>query len=259
MVSLVDTVLDQLAALDPWRAAFAVACVFGAAIVRGYSGFGFSLLAVTSLSLVFRPAEIIPAIFLLEIVASFHLLPGLWRDIDWRSIGILLVGCVVATPFGVFLLSRAPAELLQLGLSVFVLIAVILMWRGFALRRVPGPAATLATGAASGLANGAIGIGGPPVILFYFGSPAGAAVSRASIVAYFLGTDLIGLVFQAREGLVTAQTIILAGLFLPALVAGVWLGARSFKTTNPAAFRRWILILLTVMAVIVGAKALAGL
>jgi hypothetical protein len=34
-------------------AIYAMACVFTAAIVRGYSGFGFSLLAITSLSLRF--------------------------------------------------------------------------------------------------------------------------------------------------------------------------------------------------------------
>ena len=43
-----------------WVAIYSMLCVFGAAIVRGYSGFGFSLLAITSLSLVLSPAETIP-------------------------------------------------------------------------------------------------------------------------------------------------------------------------------------------------------
>ncbi len=40
--------------------------VFLAAIVRGYSGFGFSLLVITSLSLLMPPQTFIPAVFLLD-------------------------------------------------------------------------------------------------------------------------------------------------------------------------------------------------
>jgi uncharacterized protein len=75
--------------------------VFLAAIVRGYSGFGFSLLAITSLSLVFAPAQVIPAIFMLEIAASLHMLPSIWRDVHWRSLGFLLTGTIIGTPVGV--------------------------------------------------------------------------------------------------------------------------------------------------------------
>jgi hypothetical protein len=32
--------------------AFALSCIFAAAVVRGYAGFGFSLLSITALSLV---------------------------------------------------------------------------------------------------------------------------------------------------------------------------------------------------------------
>ena len=72
----------------------AAVLVFLAAIVRGYSGFGFSLLAITSLSLIFPPAQVIPAIFMLEIAASLHMLPAIWRDVHWRSLSILLMGTV---------------------------------------------------------------------------------------------------------------------------------------------------------------------
>lgn len=254
-----DKIAPFLGSLDPFRVVFALACVFGAAIVRGYSGFGFSLLTITALSLVFRLAEVVPAIFMLEIAASLHLMPGIWRDIQWRSLGPLVLGCTFATPFGVAVMAHAPVAPLQLGLAAFVMIATILMWHGFALKRAPGPAAALATGSAAGFANGAIGIGGPPVILFYFSSPAGALAGRASLIAFFFVTDAIGLLFQTRAGLITGQAILLAALFLPALLAGVWLGSRSFKTANPDAFRRWILILLMAMAVVIALKAIASL
>ena len=236
----------------------AVACliIFLAAIVRGYSGFGFSLLSITALSLLYSPAQIVPAIFMLEVAASLHLLPSIWRDIHWKSLGPLTLGCLIATPFGVWLLANVPAEPMQIALSLFVLAATYLLWRGFALKSMPGPVASTAVGAASGFANGAFGIGGPPVILFYFSSPAGSIAGRASVIAFFLATDVIGLVNQSVHGLITRETFISAIAYLPALLAGIWLGARSFKGADPATFRKYVLIILASLAIITLAKSI---
>ena len=234
---------------------FAIICIFVAAIVRGFSGFGFSLLAVSALSLVYSPQEIVPTIFMLEVAASIHLLPSIWKDIHWRSLAPLLVGCLVATPLGVWFLANLPDRPLQIALSVFVLVATVMLWRGFSLKSMPGTVASTAAGAASGLANGAFGIGGPPVILFYFASPAGNIAGRASLIAFFLATDLIGLANQSTHGLVTKEAALRAVTFLPPLLAGVWLGARSFKGVDAELFRKCVLVILTVLAVAIGVKA----
>ena len=239
--------------------AWAIACVLVAAVVRGYAGFGFSLLAITAISLALPPATIVPVIFLLEIAASLHLLPSVWREVHWRAIGLLLAGCLVATPIGVWLLAAAPAAPMQVALGGVVIAAAVLLLRGHALRAMPGRATTVTTGAASGLLNGAFGIGGPPVIPFFFASPAGGGARRAPAIAYFLGTDLIGLGFMLRQGLVGTAQLWLAAAFLPALLAGNWLGARSFRRIEPAAFRRWILWLLILLAVLTMGQGIARL
>ncbi|HEX6013945.1 MAG TPA: sulfite exporter TauE/SafE family protein [Geminicoccaceae bacterium] len=236
--------------------AYAIACVFGAAIVRGYAGFGFSLLAVTAIALALPPATVAPSIFLTEIAASLHLLPSVWREVHWRAIGLLLLGCLAATPWGVWLLATVPAAPMQVALGAVVLAAAVLLRRGHALRAMPGRAATVATGAASGLLNGAFGIGGPPVVLFFFASPAGAAAGRASVIAYFLGTDTIGLAFMLQQGLIGREQLALALVFLPALAAGVWIGARGFRHADPDAFRRWTLSLLMLLAALTAGQGL---
>ena len=237
----------------------AVAFIFGAAVVRGYAGFGFSLLAIISLSLLMPPDAFIPSIFLLEIAASVHMLPPIWRSIHWRSLLPLVVGCVVGTPLGVWLLANVPAPPMQIALAIFVLAVTVLLWKDFSLRTMPHPAAATAIGAVSGLLNGAFGIGGPPVILFYFASPAGIVAGRASLIAYFMLIDIIGTVFMLREGLVTRTHLVQALLFLPALVAGVWLGARAFANADPVKFRARVLILLAVLALLTGFQGLRAL
>ncbi len=233
--------------------------VFHAAIVRGYSGFGFSLLAITALSLLYPPVVIIPSVFLLEIAASLHLLPGLWRDIHWRSLIPLVIGTSIGTPIGLMFLTSVPAAPMQIALGLFVIAVTCLLWTGFVLKTMPGKITTTTAGLAAGVANGAFGIGGPPVILFYFASPAGNIVGRATLVVYFLLTDAIGLVFLARENLVTTDSLFRTLTFLPALLAGVWLGARSFRNADPVVFRKWVLAILAVLAIITAAKGIYAL
>ena len=96
--------------------------------MRGYSGFGFSLLAITSLSLLLPPAQTVPSIFIMEVAASLHLLPSVWRDIHWRALLWLAIGSLVGTPFGVYALAHVPAAPMTLALAVFVLIAAM-CWR----------------------------------------------------------------------------------------------------------------------------------
>jgi uncharacterized membrane protein YfcA len=144
---------------------------------------------------------------------------------------------------------------MQLALSIFVLIAVGLLAMNFALKTMPGPIASTAAGAASGLANGAFGIGGPPVVLFYFASPAGNFAGRASIIVFFIFTDTIGLANQYVQNLITWDTAQRALLFLPLMLFGVWIGARSFKSVDQALFRKIVLAVLALLAVLIGIKA----
>jgi uncharacterized protein len=234
---------------------YGILVIFLAAIVRGYSGFGFSLLTITALSLVYPTAEIVPAIFMLEIVASLHLLPSIWRDVHWKSLLPLIVGCLIATPLGVWALASLPPAPMQLAMSIFVLAAVALMAKGYAMKTMPNLATSTVAGAASGLANGAFGIGGPPVVLFYFSSPAGHIAGRASLTVFFIATDVIGLANLSVHGLITKATLIQSLIFLPPLFAGVWLGARSFKGADPEQFRKVVLVLLAFLAVVIGAKS----
>ena len=235
--------------------ALSSAAIFLAAIVRGFSGFGFSLLSITAISLILPVAQIVPSIFLLEIAASINLIPGIWREIHWRSLTWLMVGYVIGLPLGGYALIHAPEAPAQIVLGIFVIGTAILMLRGFHLEKTPGTAASTATGAASGVLNGAFGIGGPPVVLFYFSTPGAAAIGRASIIFFFLFTDLLGVGYFVTQGIVTAQSFVQSLAWLPALLVGVWIGAHGFRKLNQETFRRWVLVILIALAVLGIAKA----
>src|SRR4051794_2721097 len=181
---------------------------------------------------------------MMEVAASISLLPGIWKDIHWRSLGLLGVGCLVGTPIGAWLLASVPAAPMKIALASAVLVSVGFLWFGYTRRTMPSVTETIATGGISGLLNGALGIGGPPIVVFFFNSPAGVAIGRASLIAFFIATDTMALGFLAAKGLVTSEGFTRFLFFVPGLLAGQWIGARSFKTADPAQFRRWTLVLL---------------
>ncbi|MEI8146979.1 MAG: sulfite exporter TauE/SafE family protein [Alphaproteobacteria bacterium] len=239
--------------------AYAVFVVFVAAVVRGFSGFGFSLLTIIALSLVFPPGTIVPAMFMLEIAAGFHLLPSIWRDIRWRDISVLLAAVILAMPVGVWLLATMPEPMMKLGLAIAVLVAALVLLSGYRLRRMPTTPETVATGFASGLLNGAFGIGGPPIIIFFLGSPLALSAGRASIIATFLGMDMVGLPMLFAFGVASSESVLLFALMLPALLAGVWTGTRLVGRFQEEAVRRLVLIILIGMAILIGAQAILHL
>lgn len=222
--------------------------VFVAGIVRGYSGFGFALVAVTGISLVLPPAYVVPLVLVLEVLASIHLIPTVWRDIDWHSLRWLLAGAVLATPAGVYLLATIPAEPMRLFISLFVFGTALLLLYGWAWKRMPGRPLSFSTGLACGLLNGAAAIGGPPVILFYLSSPAGMTVSRASIIAYFLGIDTLSLAMASIQGLLSGKTLLMASACLFPLYVGVSIGKKFFARTDQELVRYRVIILLIMLS-----------
>ena len=225
-----------------------IASVFVAGIIRGYSGFGFAMVAVTSMLLVLPPSQVVPTVLILEVLASIRLIPQVWKNIDWHSLRWLLSGSFVGIPVGVFLLATIPPAPMCISISLLVLIAAILLMRGFVWKRMPGIGSILVTGVASGMLNGAAAIGGPPVILFYLSSPAGMTVSRASIIAYFLGIDALCLVMAIIHGLTTFKTLKLTAVCLIPLLLGITVGSRMFIRIDQISFRRHVLTLLILLS-----------
>jgi uncharacterized membrane protein YfcA len=230
--------------LGPAALAFSIAAVLAGAFIKGYTGFGASMVWVTSLALVLPPLQVVPMVLLFEVVISIGLLRDVWRAVEWRSLWLLLAGTCVATPLGIYALASLPADALRIALALVVLVAAILIWRGFALERTPGRSATVGVGLLAGFLNGSMAIVGPPVILFYFATPLGLAVGRASMVTYLLGTDAIGAGMFALQGLIGSQVLWRTACFLPVLLLGVAAGHRRFVGAAPATVKKSALLLL---------------
>ena len=229
--------------LPLWQIMLALVLIFGAAILRGFSGFGFSALTVTSLALFMDPKLVVPVIFLLEIVASIHLLPSVMRQIDRKLLLQLGIGMAICTPLGVWLLAHLPASQTRLVICLLVLAIALLLLMGIEQKK-PIKGLPLATGFISGAANGAAAIGGLPVVLMMLYSGMSAIATRATLVAYFIITDIYAMLWVGHQDLLTNEVVVLGLIFLIPMASGIALDSWLFNRSSQGNFRKLALVLL---------------
>ena len=229
--------------------------VFGAAFVRGYSGFGFAALIVSAAGLVTSPLYFVPVVVLADMVLTAQQARGIWREIDWRRVATLFAGALVGVPAGVALLTGLGIDTTRAIISVFVLAMCGLLLAGWSFRKPQGDASHVTVGVVSGLANGAA-VGGLPVAVFFAAQALPPTVFRATMIAYFTALDIWTIPNFWAAGLITRDTLIATLLCLPLMSLGVWLGGRRFRAANPANFRRFAILLLATLALLGLGKSL---
>lgn len=245
----------------------ALLIVLAAGMVRGFAGFGFSALCVAGLSLFAPPAQVVPPIFVLEVLASLTLLRAALREANWSWLSWLVLGNALCIPLGIAVLAWLDELPLRLLIGVLLLGAALLLRSGWRLALTPTRGMRLATGLVSGLVNGVAAIGGIAVAVLLSSTQMAPAVMRATLVLLFLLTDLYAL---AWAGLLSAgaphgtallgpDTLRWALWLAPAMLAGIWLGDRWFRGVSPAQFRRWVLNLLILIALLSVIRALWAL
>jgi uncharacterized membrane protein YfcA len=230
--------------------------VFAAGIVRGFAGFGFSALSVAGMSLLLPPAQVVPPVFVLEVLASLSLLREAWKDADLRWLQWLVLGNVLCIPLGLALLAWLPEVELRLVLGGLLLLAALLLRAGFSMGLEPSWRVRLGTGLVSGFVNGVAAIGGIAVAVLMSATSLAPAAMRATMIVLFLFTDLYALAWAAalpvatpgQAGLLGPHTLVMALALAPAMLAGIWCGRRFFIGLPPQAFRQRVLEALIVMA-----------
>jgi uncharacterized protein len=248
--------IESLHGLSPEVAILAMAAVFAAAFLRGFTGFGFALAAVPSLSLLFDPIIVVPLTLLLAVLAGIQVLHRLRDLVDWRSVWILLAGSLIGSPLGVWLLTALHPNGLRVATGFVLMAAVGLLWRQPRLSNAPAAPLGIMAGIVSGILNGSTGMGGPPVILYFLSSNDSVAVARASLILYFFFSSIGTLAFDAGKGLIDLHVLVLTLSLFPAVYLGNWLGTRSFDGSSAATYRRVALAALFLLALVAVGRAL---
>lgn len=232
-----------------WEFFYTVFIIIGAGVVRGYTGFGFTMICAITLAFIYPPSMITPLVLCLDLTASTWLFLKARKLVDWRGLKILILSSMMAVPIGSLVLTSIPVNYLR----IFIALTILLLCTGLLLKKQAHTTnrcgATFGIGMLSGFLTGVAAIGGPPVILFYLSSNRSVSISRASMIAYFLVIECVALVSCFWYGLLDGQTLVFSAKMLVPLGIGLWIGNYFFENhSNEKKFKRQALILLMTIA-----------
>ena len=238
--------------LDPYIF-LAMAILFLAASVQGITGFGRALIAAPLISLFIPADETVMIMILMGFASAIAMVSKTYKNAHIKKVIPLIAAGVIGSIAGVQLLRIIPVDELKIAMGVFVILSAIILATGVRVRfkRVV-PAYTIA-GFISGLTNGAISFGGPPIVLFLQNQDESKDSFRANLSVFFLVIGFTGSLNLLTSGMLTGQIALKALLLLPATIGGTYLGNFLSGKFEESIFKKLVLSILVlsgVMAII---------
>ncbi|MBN8844222.1 MAG: sulfite exporter TauE/SafE family protein [Sphingomonadales bacterium] len=243
----------HLVGFAPLTFAGAAAMTFGAAFVRGLTGFGMAIILVPLLGMLMPPGEAVVLGIILQLLIGPVGFRRIANDADRRTavpIGLL---AMVATPIGMLALKAVSPDVARLLIAIIAIGAflLILMPQHPDGHR-PGAASIGLTGVASGVLTGFAAMPGPPVVPFYLRQRIDPAVARASMMLVFFATAIAGTLASLWLGLATKHLFVVAVLLFVPMWLGDNVGTRLFGRVPVSVWR-------SIVAVVLGVAGLSAL
>lgn len=233
---------------------FGIVAVGAAGVISGMTGFGFALVTAPLLVLVLPARLAVPIISVLSLLSHLVVLVETVRNVHLTRIWLLVLGGVIGSPLGVYLLLLLEPASLKLFIGVVTTLFALALLVGFKRPIRNERLAALPIGLASGLLGGSTSMSGPPVVLFFSNQNVDKPAFRANLNLYFILLACVTLPAQLVAGLLTRQVATYLLWFSPALLVGTLAGMWLARRVDEQAFRR--LTLLVVIAT--GLSAIAG-
>ena len=195
--------------------------------VRGYSGFGFAIIAALSLSFIVPPLQAVTIAILLDFLSTFPLLKQSKTTINIRLIAPLCIGMLVAVPFSLYFISAISESGLKTFIAMMSLVAGALIILDFRLTWLHHRHAFWA-GAISGFSMTAASSGGPPLVTYLMNITIEAKEQRATAIVFFLLSSAVSLSGFIWIGAFNQNTFTTGLWLLPAALIGNLLGQKLY-------------------------------
>lgn len=224
--------------------------ILAAHFVFGLAGFGVGLVAMAFLPFIMSPATAIVLMTVYAVIFAIVLFVPLRRDFMPRAIAGLLIGSVIGTPAGVWILAVAPASVLDRVIGFMLIVVVVLEFAGKMPRRLEGHGWGVVFGVLAGLIGGAVGLPGPPTVVYAATQDWSPRAFKANLQAFFIVNQGLIIVGYWVAGLLTAEVMRLTAVYFAPAVIGIVAGMALFTRVDPVRFRRIVFILLLASGVL---------
>jgi uncharacterized protein len=228
---------------------FIVFTVLIASVIRGFNGFGFSATCISGFSFILPAIEIVPIILILEVIISIFMVPYIWSKIDWNFVFKLLIGIIIGSPIGLYLLKYLSSDITHLSICVIIIFFSLLLMKGYVNKKINNNFLKFFTGIISGTLNGLTTLGGMPVALFLLVTSIQPAIIRGSLAALFFLTDIYAFTLSSLAGIVDMTTIYRTLPLIIILPIGVYIGDKFFVKSKEATYRKVVFCFLICISI----------
>jgi uncharacterized membrane protein YfcA len=239
--------------LNIFELSIVIFTVFIASIIRGFNGFGFAAVCVSGLSFMLPTIEIVPIILILEVLVSIFMIPYIWNKVDWKFVFQILIGIIIGSPIGLYLLKFLSSDITHLSICLIVIFFSMLLMKGYSNQKFNTNPVKIFTGTISGIINGLTTLGGMPVALLLLITNVQATIIRGSLAALFFLTDVYAFILSFFGGIVDLTTIYRTIPLVIVLPLGVAIGNKFFIKSREDTYRKvvfYFLIIISVFGVI---------
>lgn len=240
----------------------ALLVIVGAAI-SGMAGFGFAIVTMPFYLMLYPPKTAVAISVCCSLCGVLVQLSRVRRHVHVSLVARLAAGALLGLPLGGLVLAAINPLHLKLLIGLAVLVAATL---GLVRReqpdlptRQPPTWVALAAGFAGGLLNATVAQPGPPVSFLLTWARLDKAVVRATLVGFFAFTYTGSMITLARGHIVTWQLALTGFGMLPFYLAGLTVGDRIFHRISQGAYRRVVLGVLSLAALVAVGSSLAAL
>src|ERR1700694_2497320 len=230
----------------PFELPIFLVATFAGALVAGLSGFAFGLGAASIWLYILTPLQTASLIIAFGLIVQGYAVWKLRRALNWKKLWPFLLGAALGVPVGVAILTWANPAHVRIGVGAFlVLYSLYALFRPTINPiRAGGAAADAGVGFLNGVLGGITGLAGILVTIWCGLRGWPKDVPRTGFHAGAGAVFLMSALWIGAKGAMSAETIKLFLVGLPALFAGTWIGLKLFGRLNEAAFRKIVLVLL---------------
>ena len=224
--------------------------VIFAAVVRGYSGFGFAVIAVVGLNFFFEPKQSVAIVLSLDLLCSINLWKQAIKQADFPVLKKLAIGAILGIPIGYCFLLFIPAEILKLLICIAILGLALLLFSSFRPFDASKNSTKIGFGLASGAGTASASIGGPMVVYYMLSSHLNTSSQRATMILFFIASEGLAVISLIVGGQ-TDSTLLNALLILiiPTLIS-VKYGQHLFNKKPPESLKSFALPIMVIVAVV---------
>jgi len=228
-----------------------------AGFIKGFSGFATSMVLTAGLVFYYTPLYIIPILAMLSVTLNIFLVIEHFKYIKQAKDNFALrpetiIALLAGTFIGAYFLGYLNPNIIKIVLGLFIIVFIYLIRDKIKEHKEYIKSKfwlNIIIGSVSGLFSGFINVNGPPAMLFGLYHKYDKIKLLKAVSVFFLIADALTIIVFYINGFYSLNSLITYIEFIPFIIIGFLVGAYTRRHVDNTTFKKYVVILLLILAV----------